>query len=298
MGMKKLANRYILTNLKEGLISKEIASGLLKGFNFDDKVLQDDGSLDIEYIEILMDDVYNNCSDKNVVELKNYTSIKDYLINISKMFDYYGKHYLTVINNEEIIYRKRIFCEWVASNSYILISGNEAILIDCGVEADEISKCLDNFGITLKYILLTHAHRDHVFSAAEVKSATGAKIVLADKESNTIEKVSNNRITINDVDIFVKDNEVISFNNLSIKIIETPGHTEGSICYEIGNGIFTGDTLFKSAVGISNDDKSYDEIVESIKKRIITLSDNKIIYAGHGENSSIKEEKVSNPYLK
>ncbi|GAA0710039.1 hypothetical protein GCM10008904_21380 [Paraclostridium ghonii] len=299
MGIKEITNKYILTSLKNEVISKEVAGELIRGFNFNENILKNaEGSLNIDAINQLLDNIVSNYSQKDKFNFENFNIVRNYLVNISNVFNYYGNHYFVMLDNEKVIYKKHMYCQVVCSNSYIFISNGEGIMIDAGVNVDEILRCLDEFNIKLKYILITHGHTDHLFTACEIKNITGAKIVFSSKEITTIEKDCNTNFSANNVDVFVEDGDMVKFNEYDIKVIETPGHTRGSVCYKINNHLFTGDTLLKAAVGVTDYDNCNVKTVDSIKSKILTLSDDVYIYPGHGNISTLKEERANNLYLR
>jgi glyoxylase-like metal-dependent hydrolase (beta-lactamase superfamily II) len=193
------------------------------------------------------------------------------------MINYYEKQHLIVIDTKKVIYKKQMFCNDVSSNCYIFISNGEAVMIDAGIKLDEILMCLGKLNVKLKYILITHGYIDHIFSACEIKNSTGAKIVFSNNDIITIEKNYSKDFSVKDVDKFVDNHDVLKLNGVEIKVIEAPGHTIGSVCYKIDQYLFTGDTLLKSKVGISDDGRFYTKTIDSIKTKLFPLEDQMII---------------------
>ena len=105
-------------------------------------------------------------------------------------------------------------------------------------------------------------------------------------------------ITIPKIDIFIKDGDIIKFGNTDIKVIHTPGHTQGGVCYLVDNMLFSGDTIFREAVGRCDlEGGNFEQIVESIESKIFTLPDDILIYPGHGPSSTVGWEKEHNKFL-
>ena len=105
-------------------------------------------------------------------------------------------------------------------------------------------------------------------------------------------------ITIPKIDRYVNDGDILMLGNLEIKVLHTPGHTQGGVCYLIENNIFTGDTIFKGSVGRCDlEGGDFSQLVDSIQSKIYTLPDNITIYPGHGKASNIGWEKLNNRFL-
>jgi len=177
------------------------------------------------------------------------------------------------------------------TNCYLLISNGEAALIDPGGGAKTILREIEGSGAKLKFIILTHGHWDHTFSALKIKKETGAKILLHEAEKDFVKpKVYN----------FLKDGDEIKIGDSVLKVIHTPGHTKGSICL-LGDGfIFTGDTIFKDGYGRTDlEGGSKEDLENSLKKleKILKPPHQKFgsggkpgmkVYPGHGEIFEIK----------
>ena len=192
-----------------------------------------------------------------------------------------------------------------ASNCYIVgdESSKEGMIIDPGAEGDFILRTVKSLGLTIKYIVLTHAHIDHIGAVTEVKKATAAKLALHDKEAAELNK-SPFRMMMPGIpdapppDIRLKDGDTIQIGNLKFTIVHTPGHTPGGICV-VGNGIvFTGDTLFNFSIGRTDlPGGSTQQEMESIITKLMTLPDNTIVCPGHGPDSTIAAERRGNPFI-
>jgi glyoxylase-like metal-dependent hydrolase (beta-lactamase superfamily II) len=161
------------------------------------------------------------------------------------------------------------------TNCYLLISNGEAALIDPGGGTKTILREIEGSGAKLKFIILTHGHWDHTFSALKIKKETGAKILLHEAEKDFVKPK---------VDNFLKDGDEIKIGDSVLKVIHTPGHTKGSICL-LGDGfIFTGDTIFKDGYGRTDlEGGSQKDLENSLKKLEKILKPGMKVYPGHGE---------------
>ncbi|MEW6096978.1 MAG: MBL fold metallo-hydrolase [bacterium] len=195
----------------------------------------------------------------------------------------------------------------IQSNCYILTGGDEAIVIDPGGDAHLILNKLNELNGKLIYIINTHGHIDHIGANKKIKDATGAKILihkkdafmLTDSVSNLSAFFSEETISSTPADRLLEDGDYIQTSNLKLKVIHTPGHTEGGICL-LGDGfVFTGDTLFESGIGRTDfPGGSCKTLIDSICKHLLVLKDETIIYPGHGRISTIGIERKNNPFLK
>ena len=191
----------------------------------------------------------------------------------------------------------------IENNNYLLIDeeSKEAALIDCSAVDSRIKDALNEAGATLKYILLTHGHFDHV---AGIRP-TDAKIVMHEDDLRILNQTNIYlpafgipEITIPKIDIYVKDGDVLKLGNTEIKVIHTPGHTQGGVCYLVENMLFSGDTIFCESVGRCDlEGGDFVQIVESIKTKIFTLPEGISIYPGHGKQTTVGWEKVHNQFM-
>ena len=196
-----------------------------------------------------------------------------------------------------------------ATNCYVVISekGN-AVLIDAPEGKEEILSAIGN--ATLKKIILTHGHFDHIFSAGEIARETGAEVYI---HENDLSKLTDSTLNLSQAfgisDTFEKVEKAISFmegdiitlDELSFEIIHTPGHTSGSVCIILDDNMFTGDTLFKDSRGRTDlVDASHTDMAMSLRKlRVFKGRYNDYnIYAGHGANTTLNTERENNVYLR
>ena len=176
---------------------------------------------------------------------------------------------------------------------------SDAVLIDAGGNFGEVTAALSSRKRTVKAVLLTHGHFDHVMAASEFQ-ATGAKIYLSEEDQKLISGDGNLAkyfgIHLNK---FSADNGLIGgllrICGLEIKVIETPGHTAGGRCFLIENSLFTGDTLMKDSFGrcdfITGDKNA---LIKSVKS-LFDMNNDFIVYPGHGEQTSLFYERENNP---
>lgn len=197
----------------------------------------------------------------------------------------------------------------IDNNNYLLIdeTTKEAALVDCSSVDDRIQNELEKQGVTLKYILLTHGHFDHI-AGIRPNLRSGEvlpKIVMHKADLDWLKKANQYlpmfgmpEITIPTIDIFVEDGSIIELGSLKIKVLHTPGHTQGGVCYLVDNCLFSGDTIFKEAVGRCDlEGGDFNQIVESIETKIFTLPPETEIYPGHGRTTTVEWEKLHNRFL-
>ena len=198
----------------------------------------------------------------------------------------------------------------IDNNNYLIIDeeSREAALVDCSAVDGDINEELERQGAKLKYILLTHGHFDHIAGirpGGNPSSAERPQIVMHKADLGWLEKANQYMpmfgmpsITIPKIDIFVQDGDILNLGNMEIKVIHTPGHTQGGVCYLADGKLFSGDTIFREAVGRCDlEGGDFDQIVESIENKIFTLPPETLIYPGHGRMTSVEWEKEHNRFM-
>ena len=194
----------------------------------------------------------------------------------------------------------------MGENCYAVSLNDSVFLVDPGEFAPELEHFLTENGQKVKYILLTHCHFDHIgYLDRAAKLCPDAKIVISKEEEAALNNPQINLCNlfagenvIKKSDVTVKDGDILPFGEKDIKVIATPGHTEGSVCYLLDDNLFCGDTLFKESYG-RTDLPTGDvyKLISSLKK--LSHLDEKIaIYPGHGESSTIRREKLYNPGMR
>ena len=192
-------------------------------------------------------------------------------------------------------------------NTYIVGSEEtkECVVIDPGAEADRIMEEVESLGLTVKYILNTHGHGDHIGGVAGVKEATGATygiheadVELLTRDSQWMKLMVRDSQEAPEPDVFVKDGDVFTVGDVELTAIETPGHTQGGVCYYTEGMVFTGDTLFQGSVGrFDTPEGDGKQLVLGIFTKIMTLPADTKVYPGHGPDTTIAREKLTNPFL-
>ena len=195
-----------------------------------------------------------------------------------------------------------------AANCYIVYSETtkDGIIIDPGGDADEILKIVNENNLTIKYIILTHGHGDHIGGVIELLQVLKVPLLV---HGDDVDMISNAKMNLSNImpigavelnpDKILKDGDIITSGDLEAEIIHTPGHTLGGICIKIGNNLITGDTLFQGSIGRTDlEGGDYDSIIKSIKENLLVLPDDTIVWPGHGVQSTIGIEKRNNPFLK
>lgn len=192
----------------------------------------------------------------------------------------------------------------IGNNNYLIADeeSKEAALVDCSARDEDILRMIEELGANLKYILLTHGHFDHV---AGIRNNPDVKIVMHENDFGILNKVNNYMLmfgmpemTIPKIDILVNDGDILKLGNLEIKVIHTPGHTQGSVCYLADDKLFSGDTIFRESVGRCDlEGGDFNQIIESIENKIFTLPEDTLIYPGHGKMTSVGWEKVHNCFM-
>ena len=196
---------------------------------------------------------------------------------------------------------KKIIVGDLLTNCYILISGSSNIIIDPGAEPENIYRVTKDLG-KVKYILLTHAHFDHVLGLVKLKQLLpDVKIALHSNDFALYSKTSdqllqflgkNEQISLPHPDLQIEKQSELIFNNSKIKIIHTPGHTSGSVSYIYKNRVFVGDLVFDDGfLGRTDLEGGNDSDLKESVDKILKLPDSTIVYPGHGESFTIKEFK-------
>ena len=194
-----------------------------------------------------------------------------------------------------------------ATNSYFLYSDGaaEVIVFDPADRGGDIFRALQNKGFSVAAILLTHGHFDHIWGAEELRQLSGAKIYALDAEKTVcgdayvnISAQMKRKCTI-EPDGWLTDGEEVTFADICLKVIATPGHTMGSCCFysEEAGLLISGDTLFEESVGRTDfPTGSMSKLVRSIKEKLLVLPEETKVYPGHGDMTTIGREKQYNPY--
>lgn len=191
------------------------------------------------------------------------------------------------------------------TNCYFLSDGNEAAVVDPAAECSKILNKLAERGLKLKYILLTHSHFDHMMALDELREAAGAPLcvhkldapALTDPRLSYMLQFGGLDRPSRPADILLEDGDIIQIGGSELKVMHTPGHTLGSVCYIAGDNIISGDTLFKGNIGRYDlYGGNYARLLESLKLLTALEGDYKV-YPGHGASTRLSVEKANNIYL-
>lgn len=191
------------------------------------------------------------------------------------------------------------------SNCYIIGENGEGAVIDPGVNCAGITGAADALGLQIKHIIITHGHIDHICSMDELREKTGARLSIHENDAAALgddryngSALFGEAAVFNSADELLKDGSKITIGGLTLEIIHTPGHSPGCICIKTGNMVFTGDTLFRRSIGRTDlGNGNFEDIIDSINNRLMTLDDSTVVYPGHGPSTTIGYEKRNNSFL-
>lgn len=204
---------------------------------------------------------------------------------------------------------KRLVVGVLETNCYLISCKKTKIaaVIDPGGEdeVDLILNLLQKNNFDLKYIINTHGHIDHIAGNKTLKAKTEALLLIHRLDADMLVNANKNfssfmgkEICSPHADKLLEEGDEISLGTLNLIVIHTPGHTLGGISLVSNNIVFTGDTLFAGGIGRTDlPGGSYQDLIKSIKEKLLILGDDKIIYPGHGPDSTIGEERKTNPYI-
>jgi len=193
-------------------------------------------------------------------------------------------------------------------NCYIVAEDHAptSLIIDPGDETQRLINLIDENGLIPERIINTHNHVDHLLRVAEFKQHYKIPFHICEKDLPLLESLKEQALLfgldeteIPEVDSYVKDNDQFKLGDLNYSICETPGHSPGSVCILFPGHVFVGDVLFQGSIGRTDlYQGDYDQLIQSIKEKLLTLPDETMVYPGHGPSTTIGFEKKNNPFLK
>lgn len=199
---------------------------------------------------------------------------------------------------------KTIVAGMMEANCYIVgdESTKEVFVIDPGGDYKKIKKSVDSGGLKVKAVINTHGHGDHIGADSEF----GVPIWIHSLDADFLQDPSKNLsgmfgflLRTKKAERLLEEGNRLSIGKHILEVIHTPGHTPGSICLKGDGVVFTGDTLFCEGVGRTDFDYgSEEDIMRSIKEKLLTLDDSYVVYPGHGPDSTIGHERINNPFIK
>jgi len=181
----------------------------------------------------------------------------------------------------------------------------EAVVIDPGGDADKILLSLADSNLKVKYIVNTHGHFDHVSDNGKMKEATDAEILIHPLDAPMLGKLSSNAaifgISVENsppCDRTIEEGEKVSFGEITLEVLHTPGHTPGGIALFTDGIVFVGDTLFAGSIGRTDfPGGDFDTLVASIQQKLFKMDDDVRVFSGHGPETTIGQEKRFNPFV-
>ena len=186
------------------------------------------------------------------------------------------------------------------TNCYVVTDEEtfKCVIIDPGADSNTILDYVESNNLTTEVIFLTHGHYDHHFALEAVAESTGAPVYIHEGEVNRGGQKGRHKLDDNGKLTFYAEGDVIKVGNLEFKVLETPGHSTGSVTLMCQDAIFTGDTLFRGDCGRTDLEGGSDEIIMQSLKRLSELDGDYEVYPGHAESSTLSYERSFNSYMK
>jgi len=189
---------------------------------------------------------------------------------------------------------------------YACMESKKAVIIDPGADGKKIYQWVLEKGLKVDYILLTHGHVDHIGGVEELRALLGeVKVGIHADDAEMLTNGKKNlssylgsEIVCKNADFLLQDGQEMMIGKEKLKVITTPGHSLGCICFLSSEGLFSGDTLFAGSIGRTDfPGGSLDQLLKGVKDKLMILPEDTRVFPGHGEETSIGAEKRHNPYL-
>ena len=224
----------------------------------------------------------------------------------------------TILDAGPNVLMERAVVGFAEANCYIVAdeTSREAVVVDPGTgsreESAAIAAEIERLGLTIRYILNTHGHPDHMWGNDLLKLAVGGEVLIheldglkltdPDRNSSTLFGLS---VRVRPADRLIRDGELLELGALRLAVAHTPGHSTGGVAF-LGDGfVLTGDTLFAGSIGRTDlpcssegSTVAYDVLLNSIREKLMTLPDETIVFPGHGPETTIGAERTGNPYIR
>lgn len=208
----------------------------------------------------------------------------------------------------------RFIDRWFAENCYVVVgpSGTQALVIDPGLQAEQVVEGIERHGLTVETVVNTHGHIDHVAGNALVCEKTGAPLVAHAADLAMINDVPQQQRRLEKMGIrldfdlpasprpqmLLEEGKPFAFDGIAFDVIHTPGHSPGGVCLVHGETMFVGDTLFQGSIGRTDlPGGSMPDLVHSIREKLFRLPGSTLCWPGHGETTTLEEERRSNPFV-
>lgn len=193
----------------------------------------------------------------------------------------------------------------IMTNCYLIWSEKEAGVIDPGGPVPYVIDFIKQNGLVLKWIVNTHGHADHIAGNGTLRNEFGAPILIHERDREMLLEPTANlsvfigkEITSPDADKLLKEGDLIRLDSEVLQVIETPGHTQGGISLYTPGLLFAGDTLFLESIGRTDlPGGDHEQLLKSIREKLMTLPPETIVLPGHGESTTIEHESQWNPFL-